>query len=76
MLVTVCLTLCCCMCVLQVVRLLGSGGFGEVYLARWHSTEVAVKSLNQSLLIPDGGMGSVSQVGSLIELKAVLTHSG
>jgi hypothetical protein len=24
------------------MRLLGSGGFGEVYLCRWHSCEVAV----------------------------------
>lgn len=38
---------------LQIMRMLGSGGFGEVYLARWHSSEVAVKCLNPSLLIQD-----------------------
>lgn len=27
---------------MQPVRLLGSGGFGEVYLCRWHSADVAV----------------------------------
>jgi hypothetical protein len=39
-----------------------SGGYGEVYLSRWHSTEVAVKCLNPQLLTPDGDMGSVSRV--------------
>lgn len=47
----------------QVIKLLGTGGFGEVYLARWHSAEVAVKCLNPLLLSPDGAMGSVSRVG-------------
>jgi hypothetical protein len=28
----------------QPVRLLGSGGFGEVYLCRWHSSDVAVST--------------------------------
>jgi len=48
--------------ILQPVRLLGIGGFGEVYLCRWHSCDVAVKCLNPSLLVPDGGMGSISKV--------------
>lgn len=39
-------------------RLIGAGAFGEVYLARWHSSEVAVKCLTAGTLAPDGGMGS------------------
>jgi hypothetical protein len=30
----------------------------QVYLARWHSSDVAVKCLNPALLAPDGSMGS------------------
>jgi hypothetical protein len=30
----------------------------QVYLAKWHSSEVAVKCLNSSLLMPDGNMGT------------------
>jgi serine/threonine protein kinase len=33
-----------------VVRFLGSGGYGEVYLCRWHHVEVAVKCLHPSVL--------------------------
>jgi len=36
---------------LHMLRFLGSGGFGEVYLCRWHSCEVAVKCLNPSVLL-------------------------
>lgn len=50
---------------LQPVRLLGTGGFGEVYLCRWHSCDVAVKCLNPNLLVPDGGMGSISKVQTI-----------
>jgi hypothetical protein len=52
---------------LQPVRLLGTGGFGEVYLCRWHSCDVAVKCVNPNLLVPDGGMGSISKVGVLAD---------
>lgn len=31
---------------LSIVRSLGSGGSGEVFLARWHGTDVAVKCLH------------------------------
>lgn len=52
-----------CFCpALQPIRLLGTGGFGEVYLCHWHSCDVAVKCLNPSLLVPDGAMGSISKV--------------
>jgi serine/threonine protein kinase len=47
------------------VRLLGIGGYGEVYLCKWHSADVAVKCLNPNLLTPDGGMGSVAHVSGL-----------
>lgn len=47
---------------LQPLRLLGTGGFGEVYLCHWHSCDVAVKCLNPNLLVPDGAMGSISKV--------------
>ena len=44
----------------QAVKLLGVGGYGEVYLAKWHSSEVAVKCLNPRLFLPDGGLGSAT----------------
>ncbi|KAF6261784.1 hypothetical protein COO60DRAFT_1699613 [Scenedesmus sp. NREL 46B-D3] len=56
------------------VRLLGTGGFGEVYLCRWHSCDVAVKCLNPNLLVPDGGMGSISKdnVSELLKEASIL----
>lgn len=33
-------------CELAVLRFLGSGGSGDVFLARWHGSEVAVKCLH------------------------------
>uniref|UniRef100_A0A383V2H6 Protein kinase domain-containing protein n=1 Tax=Tetradesmus obliquus TaxID=3088 RepID=A0A383V2H6_TETOB len=59
---------------LTPVRLLGTGGFGEVYLCRWHSCDVAVKCLNPNLLVPDGGMGSISKdnVGELLKEASIL----
>jgi serine/threonine protein kinase len=61
---------------LQPVRLLGTGGFGEVYLCRWHSCDVAVKCLNPNLLVPDGGMGSISKVrfNSHFDLVCFVEH--
>ncbi|KAJ9517634.1 hypothetical protein QJQ45_025035, partial [Haematococcus lacustris] len=46
----------------QICRFLGAGGYGEVYLCKWASVDVAVKSLSPSLLghCPDGLGRSVS----------------
>ena len=41
----------------SLVKFLGSGGYGEVYLGKWHSSEAAIKCLNASLFYP-GGDGS------------------
>ena len=41
----------------SLVKFLGSGGYGEVYLGKWHSSEAAIKRLNPSLFYP-GGDGS------------------
>ena len=41
----------------SLVKFLGSGGYGEVYLGKWHSSEAAIKCLNASLFFP-GGDGS------------------
>ncbi|GIL42271.1 hypothetical protein Vafri_296 [Volvox africanus] len=48
---------------LQIIKFLGSGGYGEVYLCRWHSCDVAAKCLNPSLLMPDTAGGG-STMGS------------
>ncbi|KAK9820412.1 hypothetical protein WJX72_010037 [[Myrmecia] bisecta] len=39
----------------QLVKFLGSGGYGEVYLGKWHSSEAAIKCLNPSLFFGGGG---------------------
>ena len=39
-----------------LVKFIGSGGYGEVYLGKWHSSEAAIKCLNPSLFYnPEGG---------------------
>lgn len=37
-----------------LVKYLGSGGYGEVYLGKWHSSEAAIKCLNPSLFYNEG----------------------
>ena len=32
-----------------LMKFLGAGGYGEVYLGKWHSSEAAIKCLNPSL---------------------------
>lgn len=45
-------------------RCIGGGAFGEVYVAKWHGTEVAVKCLAPSLLAPsNASSGSSSTPG-------------
>jgi hypothetical protein len=39
-----------------------------VSVCRWHSCDVAVKCLNPNLLVPDGGMGSISKVSEWADL--------
>ena len=41
---------------ISLVRFLGSGGYGDVYLGRWNGCEVAVKCLNPSLFFQVGGV--------------------
>ncbi len=53
---------------LQVVRLLGAGAFGSVYLARWRSTEVAVKCLSPSLLVADGSTSGAQSTAAVADL--------
>ena len=38
----------------SLVKYLGSGGYGEVYLGKWHSSEAAIKCLNPSLFFNAG----------------------
>lgn len=42
----------------SLVKYLGSGGYGEVYLGKWHSSEAAIKCLNPSLFFNAGQVGS------------------
>ncbi|PRW58530.1 alternative oxidase [Chlorella sorokiniana] len=51
----------------QLVRFLGSGGYGDVYLGRWHGSDVAVKCLNPSLFFDGGEMSAVNR-GAIIDL--------
>ncbi len=40
---------------LQLVKFLGSGGYGEVYLGKWQNSECAIKCLNPSLFYQVSG---------------------
>jgi serine/threonine protein kinase len=42
---------------ISLVKFLGSGGYGDVYLGRWHGCEVAVKCLNPALFFQGVGAG-------------------
>ena len=43
-----------------LVKFLGSGGYGEVYLGKWQHSEAAVKCLNPSLFFTGGLVSDVS----------------
>jgi hypothetical protein len=45
----------------------GAGGYGEVYIGKWHSSEVAVKCLNPSLFFA-GGEGSAVSRAAIADL--------
>lgn len=42
----------------SLAKFLGSGGYGEVYLGKWHSSEAAIKCLNPSLFFNEGQVSS------------------
>jgi serine/threonine protein kinase len=53
---------CCC-------RYIGGGAFGEVYLCKWHGTDVAIKCLSPSLLASNSSSSSSkSAAGAAAEL--------
>ena len=43
-----------------LVKFLGSGGYGEVYLGKWQHSEAAVKCLNPSLFFTGGLVSDAS----------------
>jgi len=49
---------------ISLIKFLGAGGYGDVYLGKWHSCEVAVKCLNPSLFFQGGG-GAADPGGSI-----------
>eukprot|EP00882_Tetradesmus_deserticola_P016061 GHRQ01017133.1.p1 GENE.GHRQ01017133.1~~GHRQ01017133.1.p1 ORF type:complete len:500 (+),score=232.61 GHRQ01017133.1:124-1500(+) len=58
---------------LNIVRYLGGGAFGDVYLCRWHGVEVAVKSLSPSLIAGDSsGNPCADACADLLREAAVL----
>jgi len=48
---------------LRVCRFLGAGGYGEVYLCKWASVDVAVKCLNPGLIMGAGAAMTVGDEG-------------
>lgn len=55
-------------------KFLGSGGYGDVYLGRWHACEVAVKCLNPALFFQGNEPGSINRaaVADLIREADIL----
>ncbi|GIL89538.1 hypothetical protein Vretifemale_17370, partial [Volvox reticuliferus] len=51
---------------LKIIKFLGSGGYGEVYLCRWQSCDVAVKCLNPSLMMPDTASGGSTMSSDVV----------
>lgn len=46
---------------IALVRFLGSGGYGDVYLGKWHSCDVAVKCLNPALFFQGSETGTINR---------------
>ncbi|CAL5222116.1 g4432 [Coccomyxa viridis] len=63
---------------ISLAKFLGSGGYGEVYLGKWHSSEVAIKCLNPSLFFSGSdGTASKAAMADLLreaDLLASLRH--
>jgi serine/threonine protein kinase len=50
---------------ITLAKFLGSGGYGDVYLGRWHGCEVAVKCLNPALFFQGGAGGAGGDPGAI-----------
>ncbi|KAK9790346.1 hypothetical protein WJX73_008358 [Symbiochloris irregularis] len=56
-----------------LLKFLGAGGYGEVYLGKWHSSEAAIKCLNPSLFAgTDSGHVSHAAILELIREAEIL----
>ncbi|KAK9861158.1 hypothetical protein WJX84_004717 [Apatococcus fuscideae] len=52
----------------SLVKFIGSGGYGEVYLGKWHSSEAAIKCLNTSLFTSTSDSGARVSHAAINEL--------
>ncbi|KAL0025127.1 hypothetical protein WJX77_001678 [Trebouxia sp. C0004] len=58
---------------ITLVKFLGSGGYGEVHLGKWHSSEAAIKCLNPSLFFQGGDAGGQAAISELIKEATLLS---
>ncbi|DBA77349.1 TPA: hypothetical protein ACH3X2_000866 [Trebouxia sp. C0005] len=58
---------------ITLVKFLGSGGYGEVHLGKWHSSEAAIKCLNPSLFFQGGDAGGQAAIAELIKEATLLS---
>ncbi|KAL3149146.1 hypothetical protein ABBQ32_001981 [Trebouxia sp. C0010 RCD-2024] len=59
---------------ITLVKFLGSGGYGEVHLGKWHSSEAAIKCLNPSLFFQGGDAGGQAAIAELIQEATLLSR--